>query len=131
MTLFCFIGDVDNTPPTLTFCPNDVIASAPSGQTFVQVSWELPTATDNSGTARLESGEPFGLTANQQFFGVGMTNLVNAIYTFTDPAGNEAICRFRIGALGKCCVDNSMDIVIGLCHRGGAMVLVSEGMRPL
>ena len=50
--------------------------------------------------SELVRGEPFGQSTTA-FFGVGEANIMNAIYTFTDEVGNERVCEFRIGALGK------------------------------
>ncbi|XP_072013269.1 uncharacterized protein [Amphiura filiformis] len=92
-------GPGDTQPPTLTFCPNDIIANANQGSSFEQVSWQLPTATDDSGTATLASGSPFGPDLTSTFFSVGENGIRDLIYTFTDPAGNERTCEFRVGAL--------------------------------
>ncbi len=82
-------------------CPNDIIAAATPGSAFQQVTWRIPTATDDSGTATLASGLPFGPTIDTTFFNVGQDGIRDLVYTFTDPSGNERACEFRVGALGK------------------------------
>ncbi len=88
----------DTTPPTIVDCPNDIIREATAGLGYEQMSWTIPTATDMPGMATLSSAEPFGFEATSGFFRVG--ELVTLKYTFTDMAGNEATCEFRVGALG-------------------------------
>ncbi len=86
--LFHFIT-VDTVPPQITGCPLDIHKAMELGTTQVQVSWDKPRATDNSGDATLlwsshKSGESFD---------VG-TTLVS--YRFADSSNKTATCEFRI-----------------------------------
>ena len=53
------------------------------------VTFQEPTATDNSGTATLVSQTH----NNAQFFIVGSTDVT---YTFSDPNGNRESCIFTV-----------------------------------
>ncbi|PIK50345.1 putative hyalin-like isoform X2 [Apostichopus japonicus] len=77
----------DVTTPDIMHCPSDLVISTCTS--FIEVSWEEPTAFDDSGqdVTRNMSHSP-----GDQFF-IGDTT-VN--YIFTDLAGNEAICNFLV-----------------------------------
>ncbi|XP_072013682.1 uncharacterized protein [Amphiura filiformis] len=80
---------VDNIPPVVDNCPNDIVEFAGVGANFAVVEWVEPTATDNSGAALTitrthESREQFPLGNTQ------------VTYTFTDPSGNTAFCDFDV-----------------------------------
>lgn len=79
----------DVTPPTITGCPGNIAESAPSGASGAIAQWIEPRATDNSGT------DPFRTTnyTPGREFPVGTTRVT---YTFTDEAGNSAICSFNV-----------------------------------
>ncbi|XP_072051695.1 uncharacterized protein [Amphiura filiformis] len=109
------MADGDITPPTLTSCPNDIIADADGGIFFQLMTWTIPTATDDSGMALLESGTPYGTDITSAYFQVGQQYITNLVYTFTDPSGNEATCEFRIGAL----VNAPNPCLAGPCQNGG------------
>ncbi len=53
------------------------------------VTWEEPTATDNSGVVALSERSH----APGSFFIVGTTDVT---YTFTDVSGNQAQCTFTV-----------------------------------
>ena len=82
----------DNTPPTITGCPADIVEPIESG-TFATVGWTEPTATDESGSATLEFQNKFP----NSFFEVNQPEEV--IYTFSDPSGNEASCTFTVSVI--------------------------------
>ena len=102
--LFCIIFTVggDTTPPVISGCPNQgVTAIAPQGSSSASASWTEPTATDNSGGAvtRLSNRSP------GQSFSLGNTQIT---YTFTDPSGNQAFCRFTVTVSTGTVVDNEI-----------------------
>ena len=83
-----FIFSVDRTPPVVA-CPLDQTFEVAFGNTGRQVTWNLPTVTDNSGSFFLVSN-----TNNpNDVFQVG-TNQVT--YTYSDAANNENSCSFRV-----------------------------------
>ena len=77
------------TAPTVSDCPTMAITDvAPAGATGMTVTWDVPTATDDSGAVSTTS------TANPgSFFPVGTTAVT---YTFTDSSGNVAQCIFNV-----------------------------------
>ena len=80
---------VDNIPPVIRECPDDIQVSSPTGANSAFVSWTEPTATDNSGNT------PFVRrthTPNSAFF-IGTTVVT---YTFSDRYGNSAACSFDV-----------------------------------
>ncbi|XP_022082302.1 mucin-2-like isoform X2 [Acanthaster planci] len=79
---------LDTEAPTITNCPSDITEVLPAGSSSVSVPWSEPSASDNSGSVSVtRSDNP------NSFFAAGI-NVIT--YTFTDPAGNEAICSFTI-----------------------------------
>ena len=83
-------GQGDNIPPVVSGCPiQGVTVTAPQGSSSASASWTEPTATDNSGgvVTRSSNGSP------GQRFPLGITQIT---YTFTDPSGNQAFCRFTV-----------------------------------
>ncbi|XP_072051694.1 uncharacterized protein [Amphiura filiformis] len=113
--IISIMADGDVTPPTLTSCPNDIIADAGDGIFFQLMTWTIPTATDDSGMALIESGNPFDTDTTSGYFQVGQQYITNLVYTFTDPSGNEATCEFRVGAL----VNALNPCLAGPCQNGG------------
>ncbi len=84
----------DTTPPIITGCPDTINTVLPLGMTSTPVTWIEPTATDNSGltptvTQSHQPGDSFTMGSSQ------------VTYTFTDTAGNEAVCTFSI-TIGNC-----------------------------
>ncbi|XP_063955696.1 hyalin-like isoform X1 [Lytechinus pictus] len=82
----------DPEPPTITSCPDDIIAYARSQTSQIPVSWtEEATATDNSGTVTV-----FSNPASGSLFTTGQTTQV--VYSAKDPSGNEAAnpCPFTV-----------------------------------
>ena len=80
---------VDNVAPVISGCPNSdtypVSCTSPSRS----VTWIPPTAADDSG------GIPAVSSTHQpgSLFSVGTTPVT---YTFTDSAGNSAMCSFSV-----------------------------------
>ncbi|XP_071823803.1 uncharacterized protein [Apostichopus japonicus] len=80
---------VDTVPPVISDCPSQQTITLEPGQTSAQVVWFQPFATDNSGTATLQTqthspGDPFL---------IGQTTVM---YIYVDPAGNTANCEFIV-----------------------------------
>ncbi|XP_072051852.1 hyalin-like [Amphiura filiformis] len=80
---------VDSQPPITMNCPMDLNSVVPVGTAGAPVSWQEPTATDESGNAMIASASH----NPGSFFPVGMTR-VN--YRFTDTVGNVATCSFNV-----------------------------------
>ena len=79
---------VDETPPTPS-CSDDLVETVESGVSGKRVTFELVTATDNSGNATLVTHSP----VSGSLFPVGSTPV---IFIFTDAAGNRASCFFLV-----------------------------------
>ena len=95
---FCILfSPVDNIPPVIRGCPDDIIDTGILNGENTQVAtvtWIEPVATDNSGgIVTVDSTYAPGDT-----FPVGVTNVR---YTFTDPYGNSNFCRFTITVTGE------------------------------
>ncbi|XP_038067480.1 mucin-19-like isoform X4 [Patiria miniata] len=89
---------VDITPPVVTVCPANIVRTVElgSGDT-VQVTWDLPTATDDSGSpvnVVLQTGLAPGSS-----FSAGVYEIV---YRISDNSGNFVNCEF-------CVVVNTVD----------------------
>lgn len=78
---------IDNTPPTIAACPQNIAVVVSYDQTGAAVSWPEPTASDNC-SATLTSNYASGAT-----FPPGTTTVT---YTATDPAGQTATCSFTV-----------------------------------
>ena len=81
--------NLDRTPPVISGCPQTVYEYAKFGEREAIVTWDEPTAEDDSGlpirVARTHSpSTPFPL---------GPTRVV---YYFTDNSENEAACSFFV-----------------------------------
>lgn len=73
-----------------TNCPNDFVKDGITNCNTIRITWQEPTAKDDSGT-------PPSITSNRHsgdLFPVPGVYDVN--YSAKDVAGNEAICNFRI-----------------------------------
>ncbi|GMQ24093.1 hypothetical protein Aoki45_07750 [Algoriphagus sp. oki45] len=83
------VNVVDSEAPAIT-CPADITTTVAFGETGAVVTFDLPTATDNCGTANvvffsgLESGSVFP---------IGTTSV---IYSAIEAAGNSASCSFTV-----------------------------------
>ena len=107
----------DTTPPDITGCPGDIAVSAPQGSTAATVTWEEPTASDNSGdTPTVEKTHEPGSS-----FASGSTEV---LYTFSDGSGNMATCGFQITVMiseyrSKLGVQESRQLVRSAGHHFG------------
>lgn len=81
--------DSDQTAPTFTNCPPDIVAAAPYGQSSVAVAYPLPQATDNRDGSVPVSCSPAPGTQ----FSRGTTVVT---CTASDSAGNQASCSFPV-----------------------------------
>ena len=88
--IYCFVFAVDLIPPVIVGCPtSDVFVEVPFNTPSSIVTWGPITATDNTGAQpTLQQTHNSGGT-----FSVGITPVT---YTFTDPSGNSAVCRFNV-----------------------------------
>ncbi|PIK57645.1 hyalin [Apostichopus japonicus] len=82
-------SSVDTVPPVISDCPPQQTETVELGQTSAQVVWFQPSATDNSGTATLQTQTHSPGDA----FVIGQTTVR---YIFVDPASNPAICEFIV-----------------------------------
>ncbi|XP_038068280.1 mucin-3A-like isoform X2 [Patiria miniata] len=90
---FVNIGDniqvIDNTPPTLTNCPTDIVVTAPLGASGAVATWTNPDVTDDSvGPINLQATATSG-----DSFNVGETTVT---FTATDAFGNINRCSFKV-----------------------------------
>uniref|UniRef100_A0A673WK27 Sushi, von Willebrand factor type A, EGF and pentraxin domain-containing protein 1 n=1 Tax=Salmo trutta TaxID=8032 RepID=A0A673WK27_SALTR len=72
-------------------CPRDVVAETDERRGTANISWKVPTATDNSGEEVLVQVKP--VYTPPQLFPIGEEKI---IYTATDRAGNQANCTFTV-----------------------------------
>ncbi|XP_038047520.1 hyalin-like [Patiria miniata] len=89
---------VDNVPPVIN-CPANIIQEVTTGnRNGVEVTWNLPTATDNSGstpTVILTSDQQLGPGA---FFQFGSYTIA---YSAVDGASNSAECSFTVTVVDR------------------------------
>ena len=78
----------DTQSPSINNCPDDAFGIIPSGSTSVSVSWNAPTASDNSGIVTLTSNFNPGSQ-----FDEGQTSVV---YTAVDQNGLQTTCTFTV-----------------------------------
>lgn len=80
----------DNLPPTVEFCPTNIIREVPVGTTSIQVFWDEPIVTDDGDDVNIEKQTA---SSGSSFF----VNTQTAIlYEFSDDAGNIASCMFTV-----------------------------------
>ncbi|XP_072018428.1 uncharacterized protein [Amphiura filiformis] len=87
-TFNVLVTEVDEEAP-LVFCIDDISQVIPLNAGGIEVTWNEPSATDNSGTATLSSRSH----APGEFFPTGSTQV---LYVFADPSGNSATCIFVV-----------------------------------
>jgi gliding motility-associated-like protein len=80
--------NMESSPPNFTFCPPNVDVAADANACGTNVTWPLPTVTDNCGVASVIPDHNRG-----DFFPVGQTVVR---YTATDNYGNTANCAFNV-----------------------------------
>ncbi len=79
---------VDEEPPVVQYL-EDLTQIVPLGAGGIVVTYQEPTATDNSGVVFVQSN----LHSSGSFFASGVTQVT---YIFADPSGNTASCIFRV-----------------------------------
>ncbi|XP_028973250.2 sushi, von Willebrand factor type A, EGF and pentraxin domain-containing protein 1 isoform X3 [Esox lucius] len=80
----------DFEPPWIQ-CPRDVVAETDERHGTANISWNVPTATDNSGEEVLVQVKP--VYSPPQLFPIGEERIT---YVTTDRAGNQANCTFTV-----------------------------------
>ncbi|XP_071823795.1 uncharacterized protein [Apostichopus japonicus] len=88
-TFLIIVTTIDTVPPVISDCPSQQTITIEPGQTSAQVVWFQPSATDNSGTATLQTQTH----SPGESFVIGQTTVM---YIFLDPAGNTANCEFIV-----------------------------------
>ena len=86
-----FLSDVEN--PVINNIPANIVHNTDSGSPTAWVTWQEPTASDNSGSQTLTSSHHPGSA-----FNIGMTVV---IYTSIDSSGNEVTDSFSIDIHGN------------------------------
>ncbi|PIK47309.1 hypothetical protein BSL78_15809 [Apostichopus japonicus] len=113
------VNTVDTMSPIISDCPGIITQEIELGLTGTTIFWTEPTATDLSGVAivTMRSNAP------NDFFTTGLTTVS---YTFSDNAGNTAVCTFMIfittidtipPTISGCPADISETIELGLPGR--------------
>ncbi|XP_071840115.1 uncharacterized protein [Apostichopus japonicus] len=97
------VAIVDNEPPLIGLCPDDIRSETDSITTCVVVIWSEPFAVDAI------SGIP---SLRQNFFSGDCFNVgrVLVTYRFTDEAGNTATCDFTVTVEVR---DSSAPVIVG------------------
>lgn len=110
-----FVTVIDNEDPVFSNCPMDITVANATGMCNQDVSWTIPTATDNCSAAVVASHAP------GSNFPVGTTTVQ---YIATDPAGNTDTCRFTITVtdnedpvFSNCPTDISVSNAAGMCNQ--------------
>ncbi|XP_072177721.1 hyalin-like [Diadema setosum] len=80
---------IDNENPMIT-CPNSTTATTQPGLPSREISWNEPSATDNSGNVTVCL---LGPTVSGGNFSIGSTTVT---YRVEDPSGNSAQCSFDV-----------------------------------
>ncbi|XP_071505207.1 hyalin-like [Diadema antillarum] len=93
---------VDSTAPVISNCPNDISLTVGAGVTSVPVSWTEPSAIDETSAVTVTQTHAPGTS-----FGLGQTTVV---YTFSDAAGNVAVCAFDI-SISATTVDTTAPVI--------------------
>ncbi|KAJ8034326.1 Neurogenic locus Notch protein [Holothuria leucospilota] len=88
----CEVPGIDDTPPTIINCPQDITVTANAGENFAIVTWPEFFVNDNSGVVTLVRGTG----APDARYLVGTRSIQ---YQYRDPAGNTASCEFQITVL--------------------------------
>ena len=91
---FQFVSKSDDEKPVFFNVPENLVINTDPGLPTAVVSWQQPSATDNSGgsvtiTSNFNSSDTFP---------IGITNVT---YTATDTSGNEESAMFSITIIGE------------------------------
>nr|XP_006817910.1 PREDICTED: uncharacterized protein LOC100373477 [Saccoglossus kowalevskii] len=78
---------IDLQRPKITYCPSDIVGQ--TGDSSIEVSWTVPTATDNS-------GEVPAITSNHDPPYDCPLGVTNVEYIFSDGSGNTIACSFTV-----------------------------------
>ncbi|XP_071966011.1 hyalin-like [Antedon mediterranea] len=82
----------DTTPPTFTYCPENINELVGPNQDTVVVIWNDPTATDEE-----TATDDITITSNiESPYTAQVENSVTVTYTATDKAGNDRECIFTV-----------------------------------
>ncbi|XP_072046222.1 hyalin-like [Amphiura filiformis] len=83
------IREVDTIPPSIDYCPDDIIQTINIGVTSTTVSWKEPTASDVCGNVTLSPKSYI-----PEYFSPLRDTFVG--YIFEDSSGNKAFCQFFV-----------------------------------
>ncbi|GAB3337708.1 hypothetical protein GCM10027429_22480 [Marivirga atlantica] len=83
------VNVVDQTAPSISSCPEDILVKVDDTCESV-VNWNEPELSDNCANDNIIINSNF---KSGNIFSVGTTEV---IYTFTDDAGNESSCSFKV-----------------------------------
>lgn len=86
---------IDTSRPVLQ-CPTSVVVYADAGETSARVTWDEPTASDNSGAT-----VPVVKTGGPDIGTYQDANYYTVHYSATDETGNEANCQFSLLVRGE------------------------------
>ena len=100
----------DQEAPQFVLCPAPLQALVAAGQESTTVTWQVPQATDNSGSAFVDEGIIFGFDGQEEDIAASVSaggsdasaqlSLLRApyrvAYTAVDSAGNSAECSFEV-----------------------------------
>lgn len=86
---FFFVFVVDNQPPVISDCPENININVELGTASAVVTWVEPTATDNSGVVNLVTRS----AAPGSSFNLGDTTVT---YIFSDNSNNINTCVFTV-----------------------------------
>ena len=116
---FLSVTPIDLNGPTVQNCPQSITVET-IGTTSAVVTWDEPTATDDSGIP------PTVTRSHQpgQSFPVGTQQVT---YTFTDQAGNQATCSFTV--TGKYCGEFCFNFVYQMNMRKRISILETDSHK--
>ncbi|XP_033099724.1 uncharacterized protein LOC117103264 [Anneissia japonica] len=86
----------DDQAPNVTFCPSNLEFNTEAGTNYAIVTWQEPTAIDNSGTVEVSSQTH---TNGSRFYLESSPYTV--IYTFEDNSSNSDVCSFEVTVIDK------------------------------
>ena len=100
---------LDNEPPMINSCPDDVIIPVVPSSNQVLRSWIPPTISDNSGHANvsLSCSATTSKECKQTGSGLFLVGVTEVIYSATDTSGNNNTCGFTITVTGLPCYVDS------------------------